>query len=102
MNKIKKILSYIGIFSVLLRIYEMLTLSWKETGITISLLFGPIVIVSVLFNLLLLSSSFLIWDLPNNWYLPFISGGSVQRIFDRLLLLTGILLVIDNIIKERW
>ena len=102
MNKIKKILGYIGIFSVFSNIYEMFAGNWREMRITMSLLFGPIIIVTVLFNILLLGSSFLIWDLPDSWYLPFVTGGSIQRIFDRLLLLMGILLIVDNIIEDRW
>ena len=80
----------------------MFTGNWRKTRITMSLLFGPIIIVTLLFNILLLGSSFLIWDLPASWYLPFSTGGSIQRIFDRLLLLMGILLIVDNIIEDRW
>lgn len=66
---------------------------WKLIGKNILGIFGPLLIFFIFFNMLLLMGSFLLWTTPHRWYMPF-CGGSNQMIFDRLLLLVGLIIVV--------
>jgi hypothetical protein len=38
--------------------------------------------------------SFITWSTPNGYYFPFVTGGEMQGVFDRVLLLIGVLLMV--------
>jgi hypothetical protein len=67
--------------------------TWLWFGKTILSILAPIIIAFAFFNILLLAGSFILWKLPNEFYIPFY-GGHNQMIVDRILIAIGIMFTI--------
>jgi hypothetical protein len=67
--------------------------TWLWFGKTTLSIIAPILIVFGFFNILLLIGSFILWKLPNEFYIPFY-GGHTQMIADRMLIAVGIMFTI--------
>lgn len=91
-----------GFISAFRSLYFMVHDNWKGVRLNFTLLFSPIILITLTFNFLLLVTSFVFWHFPDSWYLPFVTGGEIQSIFDRVFLLFGIFLMFDNTINNRW
>lgn len=67
--------------------------TWLWFGKSILSILAPILIVFVFFNVLILAGSFLLWKLPNDFYVPF-NGSNTQMMVDRLLIIVGLMITI--------
>lgn len=67
--------------------------TWLWFGKSILSILAPILIVFVFFNVLILAGSFLLWKLPNDFYIPF-NGSHTQMMVDRLLIIVGLMITI--------
>lgn len=67
--------------------------TWLWFGKSILSILAPILIVFVFFNVLILAGSFLLWKLPNDFYVPF-NGSNTQMMVDRLLIIVGVMITI--------
>ena len=67
---------------------------WLFLGKKILLLVLPFIFMLSIFYIFVFIFSFTIWRLPDNYYFPFLTGGEVQRVFDRVCLLIGIFLMV--------
>lgn len=67
------------------------TMFW--VGRKLFMLILPFIVILTLLYLIVLVGSFITWTLPVRWYFPFITGGDIQGMFDRLLLLIGVMLM---------
>ena len=92
-NKILSIILTIFPVSMFMRLKDIEMEDWKEFGKIILIVIAPLLIIFSMFNLILLVGSFIMWQWPDHFYLPFY-GGNMQLAFDRLLLLIGILIAV--------
>lgn len=92
-NKILSIILAIFPISMFMRLKDTEMDDWKEMGKIALTVIAPLLIVFSMFNLILLVGSFIMWQWPDHFYLPFY-GSNMQLAFDRLLLLIGILIAV--------
>lgn len=92
-NKILSIILTIFPISMFMRLKDTEMDDWKEMGKIALTVIAPLLIVFSMFNLILLVGSFIMWQWPDHFYLPFY-GSNMQLAFDRLLLLIGILIAV--------
>jgi len=59
------------------------------------LLILPLLVVFILFNFFLIIGSFIFWQQPEYYYIPF-NGNYMQNVFDRIMLIGGVLLSLIN------
>jgi hypothetical protein len=67
---------------------------WLFIAKKLFLLVLPFILVLSVFYIFAFIFSFIYWHLPDNYYFPFLTGDEIQRVFDRVLLVIGILLMI--------
>ena len=88
----KNILKHIAPFSMINTLSGINKKTWKNIGYNILLILTPLIFVTSIMFLGCVVGSFLLWKLPENYYFPFVTGGYVQHMFDRLLLGIGIII----------
>ena len=86
----KKIFKKILESSIFYRTYQNLKDLKKNDIISFLYIFMPILATFIVINSTIILFSILIWDLPIWWYKPFF-GGYAQDIFDRALIIIGII-----------
>ena len=69
-------------------------------GYHIILMLAPLLFITGLIFMFSVVGSFILWKLPEHYYFPFVTGGELQRMFDRILLGVGILISMSHPIKN--
>ena len=85
----KNILKNIAPFSL----FFMSKKTWKKIGESIFLIILPLLLVTIGLGIATTIGMFVTWDLPERWYFPF-TGGYSQMIFDRSMIVCGIIILI--------
>ena len=81
--KLKDIFPFSGILNILKN---------KKLWMKLSIIFYPLILVTILFNIVLLVATFVYFEFPNRWYIPFM-GGYIQTMFDRFIIVVGIVVM---------
>jgi len=89
----KNILKYIAPYQLYLTIKNTNRRTWENVLWNLFIIIWPMLMVFIFFNGLLLVASFIGWQWPDNFYIPF-TGGNLQGHFDRTLLVIGVLMCI--------
>jgi hypothetical protein len=91
----KNLLKHTGIYQLYIMIKESTIDDWKDLFIIIA----PLFVIFVVFNILILFTAFMLWQLPNEFYLPF-HGGNVQGFIERGLIVFGLVLFLSKKLRN--
>ena len=68
------------------------TLKNKKLWNKLLVIIYPLISVTIILNVILVIMGFVFFEVPDNWYIPFM-GGKVQGVFDRIIIVIGIVLM---------
>jgi hypothetical protein len=91
----KKFIKHISFVQLILTLKNTEKKYWMWLLKGIFMVISPLLFIFIMFNGLLLVGAFIVWQLPDHFYIPFM-GGHLQGHFDRLMLLIGILMAFSK------
>lgn len=90
----KNIIKHIFPVSAIISLINTDKETWLWFGNLILTILFPLIFVTTLMTIMTLVGSFIMLKIPNHMYFPFVTGGEMQSMTDRMLLLIGVVLVI--------
>jgi hypothetical protein len=91
-SKLKGWLKYLPLYNIIQIVKDIKSddifnfLKW------IFIIFSPLIVISIVVNFMILTGSFIMWELPDSLYIPFY-GNNEQHVFDRFLILLGFIIL---------
>lgn len=96
----KEIFKYNPVYLVIKNLFNGGIKTLGAIGYHIILMLAPLLFITGLIFMFLVVGSFILWRLPEHYYFPFVTGGELQRVFDRILLGVGVLISISQPFKD--